>query len=100
MVGVESGSQEMLDRLQKDMRLEQVRTTAEMCARHRVGAIFNFIVLAMERINYGSCALGTNPRNMLVGAAPAGPKKAKDFNAVLLVRTRARGVEHRGVQLV
>ena len=44
MVGVESGSQEMLDRLQKDMKLEQVSTTAEMCTRHHVGAIFNFIV--------------------------------------------------------
>lgn len=44
MVGVESGSQEMLDRLQKDMKLEQVRTAAEMCTRHHVGAIFNFIV--------------------------------------------------------
>jgi anaerobic magnesium-protoporphyrin IX monomethyl ester cyclase len=44
MVGVESGSQEMLDRLQKDMKLDQVRRTAEMCTRHAVGAIFNFIV--------------------------------------------------------
>ena len=44
MVGVESGSQEMLDRLQKDMKLDQVRTTAAMCTRHGVGAIFNFIV--------------------------------------------------------
>jgi radical SAM superfamily enzyme YgiQ (UPF0313 family) len=44
MVGVESGSQEMLDRLQKDMKLEQVRKTADMCTRHRVGAIFNFII--------------------------------------------------------
>lgn len=44
MVGVESGSQEMLDRLQKDMKLEQVRKTAEMCTRHGVGAIFNFII--------------------------------------------------------
>jgi radical SAM superfamily enzyme YgiQ (UPF0313 family) len=44
MVGVESGSQEMLDRLQKDMKIEQVRKTAEMCTRHGVGAIFNFIV--------------------------------------------------------
>ena len=44
MVGVESGSQEMLDRLQKDMKLEQVRATADMCTRHGVGAIFNFIV--------------------------------------------------------
>jgi radical SAM superfamily enzyme YgiQ (UPF0313 family) len=44
MVGVESGSQEMLDRLQKDMKLEQVRTTADMCSRHGVSALFNFIV--------------------------------------------------------
>ena len=44
MVGVESGSQDMLDRLHKDMKLEQVRATADMCARHHVGAIFNFIV--------------------------------------------------------
>jgi len=44
MVGVESGSQEMLDRLQKDMKIDQVRTTAAMCTRHGVGAIFNFIV--------------------------------------------------------
>jgi radical SAM superfamily enzyme YgiQ (UPF0313 family) len=44
MVGVESGSQDMLDRLQKDMKLEQVRKTAELCTRHGVGAIFNFIV--------------------------------------------------------
>jgi radical SAM superfamily enzyme YgiQ (UPF0313 family) len=44
MVGVESGSQAMLDRLQKDMKLEQVRRTAELCTAHGVGAIFNFIV--------------------------------------------------------
>jgi anaerobic magnesium-protoporphyrin IX monomethyl ester cyclase len=44
MVGVESGSQEMLDRLKKDMKLDQVRQTAEMCTRHGVGGIFNFIV--------------------------------------------------------
>jgi anaerobic magnesium-protoporphyrin IX monomethyl ester cyclase len=44
MVGVESGSQEMLDRLKKDMKIEQVRETAALCTRHGVGAIFNFIV--------------------------------------------------------
>ena len=44
MVGVESGSQEMLDRLKKDMKLDQVRATAAMCTRHGVNAIFNFIV--------------------------------------------------------
>jgi hypothetical protein len=26
-----------------------------------LSAVFNFIVLAMERMNYGSCALGSNP---------------------------------------
>jgi radical SAM superfamily enzyme YgiQ (UPF0313 family) len=44
MVGVESGSQATLDRLRKDMTIEQVRTAAAMCTRHGVGAIFNFIV--------------------------------------------------------
>ncbi len=44
MVGVESGSQEMLDRLQKDVKLDQVRRAADMCTRHGLGAIFNFIV--------------------------------------------------------
>jgi radical SAM superfamily enzyme YgiQ (UPF0313 family) len=44
MVGVESGSQATLDRLQKDLKLEQVMSAAEMCKKHRVGAIFNFIV--------------------------------------------------------
>ncbi len=50
-----------------------------------LSAVFNFIVLAMERMNYGSCALGNNPRGLLVGSAPS-EKKAKDFNHVLLVR--------------
>lgn len=49
--------------------------------------VFNFVVLAMDKMNYGSCALGTDPRKLLVGAVPADPKKNKDFNAVLLVRT-------------
>jgi anaerobic magnesium-protoporphyrin IX monomethyl ester cyclase len=44
MIGVESGSQATLDRLKKDLRLEQVIAAAEMCARYDVGAIFNFIV--------------------------------------------------------
>lgn len=49
--------------------------------------VFNFVVLAMDKMNYGSCALGNDPRKLLVGAVPADPKKNKDFNAVLLVRT-------------
>ena len=44
MIGVESGSQATLDRLQKDLKLDQVEAVADMCARHDVGAIFNFIV--------------------------------------------------------
>lgn len=44
MVGVESGSQVMLDRLKKDMTIDQVRQTADLCTRHGIAAIFNFIV--------------------------------------------------------
>jgi radical SAM superfamily enzyme YgiQ (UPF0313 family) len=44
MIGVESGSQATLDRLQKDVSLPQVRQAAEMLVRHGVGGIFNFIV--------------------------------------------------------
>src|SRR5438093_2395322 len=53
--------------------------------------VFNFIVLMMHRSDYGMCELGGDPRRLLVGydlaAAKNGDKKkAKDFNAVLLVR--------------
>ena len=44
MIGVESGSQQTLDRLKKDLRLPQVLAAAAMCVRHDVGVIFNFIV--------------------------------------------------------
>lgn len=44
MIGVESGSQEMLDWMRKDITIEQVLDSAEKCVRHRVGAIFPFIV--------------------------------------------------------
>lgn len=44
MIGVESGSQEMLDWMNKDITIEQVLSTAEMCARLGIGAIFPFIV--------------------------------------------------------
>jgi radical SAM superfamily enzyme YgiQ (UPF0313 family) len=44
MVGVEAGSQAMLDRLEKDLRIEQVLETADRCTRHGIAAIFNFIV--------------------------------------------------------
>jgi len=44
MIGVESGSPEMLERIKKDITLEQVYAAAERCARHGIGAILNFIV--------------------------------------------------------
>lgn len=44
LIGVESGTQEMLDWLKKDIKLEQVWAAAERCKRHGIGAIFPFIV--------------------------------------------------------
>ena len=44
LVGVESGSQEMMDRIQKDIRLDQVFATAERCLKYGVAVIFPFIV--------------------------------------------------------
>ena len=44
LVGVEAGSQEMLDRLRKDIKLEHVLFTAERCREHGVSVIFPFIV--------------------------------------------------------
>jgi radical SAM superfamily enzyme YgiQ (UPF0313 family) len=44
MVGLESGSQSMLDWMKKDVRLDQVFVTAEKCRRLGIGALFNLIV--------------------------------------------------------
>lgn len=44
IIGVESGSQEMLDRIHKDIKLEQVMSSAEKCLRHGVDVVFPFIV--------------------------------------------------------
>jgi radical SAM superfamily enzyme YgiQ (UPF0313 family) len=44
LVGVESGSQQMLDWMEKDITIEQVLETAAMCTRHGVAGIFPFIV--------------------------------------------------------
>ena len=44
LVGVESGSQAMLDWMMKDITVEQVLETAAMCERLGIGAIFPFIV--------------------------------------------------------
>jgi radical SAM superfamily enzyme YgiQ (UPF0313 family) len=44
MVGLESGSQPMLDWMKKDVKLDQVFTTAEKCRRAGIGTLFNLIV--------------------------------------------------------
>jgi anaerobic magnesium-protoporphyrin IX monomethyl ester cyclase len=44
MVGVESGSQAMMDWLKKDIKLEQVFATARSMVRHGIAGIFPFIV--------------------------------------------------------
>ncbi|MDQ5823353.1 MAG: B12-binding domain-containing radical SAM protein [Chloroflexota bacterium] len=44
MIGVEAGTDEMLKRIKKDITVAQVFTTAEKLVRHRIGAIWNFIV--------------------------------------------------------
>ncbi len=44
IIGVESGSQEMMDWIKKDIKLEQVFISAEKCRRHGVAVIFPFIV--------------------------------------------------------
>jgi anaerobic magnesium-protoporphyrin IX monomethyl ester cyclase len=44
LVGVESGSNEMLKRIRKDIRIEQVFETAEKMVKHRLAGHFPFIV--------------------------------------------------------
>ncbi len=44
LVGVESGSQEMMDWLKKDIKIEQVWHVAEQCRRLGIEVIFPFIV--------------------------------------------------------
>lgn len=44
LIGVEAGTQEMVDRIRKDIRLEQVLLCAERCRRHGIAAQFPFIV--------------------------------------------------------
>ncbi|MCX7877392.1 MAG: B12-binding domain-containing radical SAM protein [Ignavibacteria bacterium] len=44
LVGVESGSQEMMDWLKKDIKKEHVISTANKCLKHNIGAHFPFIV--------------------------------------------------------
>jgi anaerobic magnesium-protoporphyrin IX monomethyl ester cyclase len=44
LVGVESGSNEMLKRIRKDIKIEQVFHTAERMLRYKIGGHFPFIV--------------------------------------------------------
>lgn len=44
LIGVESGSQEMMDWLKKDIKMEQVYLCAERCKKHNIAVIFPFIV--------------------------------------------------------
>jgi radical SAM superfamily enzyme YgiQ (UPF0313 family) len=44
MVGVEAGSQPMLDWMKKDIKVDQIFVTAEKCARAEVAVLFNFIL--------------------------------------------------------
>ncbi len=44
LVGVESGSQEMMDWMMKDIKIEQVFETARRCAQRDIHVIFPFIV--------------------------------------------------------
>ncbi len=44
LVGVESGSQEMMDWMQKDIKLDQVYLCAERCKKFGISVIFPFIV--------------------------------------------------------
>lgn len=44
IIGVESGSQQMMDWIRKDIKLDQVFVSAEKCLRHGVAAYFPFIV--------------------------------------------------------
>lgn len=44
MIGLEAGSQETIDRIQKDIRVEDMWATAEKLVRHGIGAIINVIV--------------------------------------------------------
>ncbi len=44
MIGMEAGSQETIDRIQKDIKVEDMWLTAEKLLRHDIGAIINVIV--------------------------------------------------------
>lgn len=44
MIGLEAGAQEMIDLIQKDIKVEDMWETAEKLVRHKIGAVINVIV--------------------------------------------------------
>jgi len=44
MIGIEAGSQEMLDWMKKDIKIEQVFYCAELCRKYSIAITFNIIV--------------------------------------------------------
>lgn len=44
MIGMEAGTQQMLDWMQKDIKLEHIFETAEKCVRYNIAIIFSVIV--------------------------------------------------------
>jgi anaerobic magnesium-protoporphyrin IX monomethyl ester cyclase len=44
LIGVESASQEMPDYLKKDIKLSQIKLSADRCKKHKINVIFPFIV--------------------------------------------------------
>lgn len=44
MIGMEAGTQQMLDWMQKDIKLEHIFDTAEKCVRYNIAIIFSVIV--------------------------------------------------------
>lgn len=43
-IGAESGSQRVLDLMQKDITVEDIRRSAELCLKHGIRALFNFMI--------------------------------------------------------
>ena len=64
MIGLKSGSQQMLDWMKKDVTVEQVLDAAEKCRRVGIGALFNLIVGFPPRDS------GKRPRDLASREAP------------------------------
>ena len=89
IIGVESGSQEMIDRIQKDIKLEQVFISAEKCRRHGVA-----VHLPVHRRLPGRDR-GEHPGLARRGQAPARDEPGLR-DADLLLQAVPRLAAHRG----